>query len=146
MRGVPTKRSSGVAGGPPGGHTSLLPAGDFSAELGIAFGAVLRAVVALPGVCRILGAARAHAGRGTAAFIEHMHGVPCLQQGLCARQACANDGDGECVGGCAHGCGSVRSWGTQMKAWVSMPSACARAVSWSRAAGVSTLVRDKIQQ
>ena len=56
-------RARAAAGGsivPQGGHTGLLPAGDFSAELQAARGEVLRAVVALPGACGVFGPARAH--------------------------------------------------------------------------------------
>ena len=79
MRGVPTKRSSGV---PQRGHAGLLPAGYFCAKGGIACREVLRAVVALPGACVVFGAARAHAARGAPAFVKHMHLVARLNQGL----------------------------------------------------------------
>ena len=127
------------AGVPWGCGAGLLPVGNLGPEIGMACREVLGAVVALPIRRTIAAAARAHAARGATAFVEHVHAVACVGQGLGTGQACqagTDDGDrgvfqgwGSC--GAGHGCAgvgeSVSVWSTQMKACVSMPRdwACA---------------------
>ena len=82
------------AGGPRGCGAGLLPTGDLGPEIGIARREVLGAVVALPIRRTIAAAACAHAARGTAALVEHVHAVSYLSQKLSttqARNACSYD-------------------------------------------------------
>ena len=151
---VPTKRSSAVAGVvhavpsklakacvPGAARTGLLPAGDFSAELrdravkyrapwshcqGTAASSARRVLMRPEG----RGFCRTHARCALpAAGPVRTTGPPGLRR---------DDGDGECfcwvrlMAGdrCGH-------WVTQMRAYVSMPSAGARAMSCSRTAGAN---------
>lgn len=147
-RGPYAAVKTGQAGIPHCGHARPLPVGHLRTKGGIAGGEILRAVVAQPGTVLVFRATGAHAAGRSTAFVKHMHHVACLQQRLRTRQtcqACANGGNGLWRRE-LHDFGSVRSWVTQISAWVSMPQDVGTGDELLAHGGASCLVRDKIQQ